>query len=139
MAILNTEYQDVLGINPKYNKVIDSSLTLKGCEVFQAVVNKCAYNILHYDEIKARAWHEYTFGIRRNKAGEFAPSPFTAHQIVCYCNVPAPGATMTKLISLGLLVKHSKTGGVCEYRIPYDLFTTNDLSIKFYNPDIPQF
>ena len=138
MAILYKEYQDILGINPKYRTAI-SSLNEKQLEAYSAIINLCANSILHYDEITAIPYHEYTFGIRRAKDKSFTRIPFNFGTIKYYSGVSVAGATMTKLVNLGLLEKIGKYGDTTGYRIPADLFTTNDLSIKFYNPDIPKF
>ena len=138
MAILYKEYQDILGINPKYRTAI-SSLNEKQLEAYSTIVNLCANSILHYDEIKAIPYHEYTFGIGRTKDKSFTCLPFSVRTINYYGGVSVAGATMRKLVNLGLLEKTGKYGDSTGYRIPVDLFTTNDLSIKFYNPDIPKF
>ncbi len=138
MAILYKEYQDILGINPKYRTAI-SSLNEKQLEAYSTIVNLCADSIIRYDILKSSPWHDYTFGIGRTKDKSFIFHPFNVGTINYCSGVSVAGATMTKLVKLGLLEKTGKYGDSTGYRIPADLFTTNDLSIKFYNPDIPKF
>lgn len=140
MAIINKEYQDILGINPKYKSII-GSLGPKTDEAFTTIINLCANSIIHYDEIRARGFEgSYTFGILKRKDGLFTPQVFNVSTLTYYGKVKIAGATMMKLVNLGLLIKKSRCyEKVNVYSIPNDLFTTNDLSIKFYNPDISQF
>ena len=52
MAILYKEYQDILGINPKYRTAI-SSLNEKQLEAYSTIVNLCADSIIRYDILKS--------------------------------------------------------------------------------------
>lgn len=130
MAILYKEYQDILGINPKYMNAI-TNLGPKANDVFRAIINLCADDIIN----------EPTdcFSMKKNTDKQFYSTPFTSNKVVYYGNIPAAGATMSKLVSFGLLLKADKKNNVYTYCVPNDIFMTNDLSIKFYNPNIPQF
>lgn len=136
MAILYKEYQDILGINPKYRTAI-SSLNEKQLEAYSAIVNRCAHSILHLHQeaIHARSFEgSYTFGVMRHRSDKLLhPMSFNTRQIEFYCGIKVAGATMSKLVRLGLLKITSK-GTTTQYALPDDFFTTNDLSIGLYQP-----
>ena len=132
---IDSSYSDVLGINPKYNAIIETSLTEKGFVAYKAIVNRCAHSLLHYEEIRARGFAgSYTFGVMRwRDDGLLHPMSFNTSQIDYYCGVKVAGATMSKLVRMGLLKITSK-GTTTQYALPDDFFTTNDLSIGLYQP-----
>ena len=131
-TVLYDEYKDILSINPKYNQLINCSATTpKGRVVMRVVVNLCANSIINYDVIKNRKFHQFTFGVMKNKDGKFDYFPFNANQIAYYGGVSVSGATMSSLAHNGLLIKRGKFDGVYQYELPEDFFETNDLSIKF--------
>ena len=131
-TVLYDEYKDILSINPKYNQLINCSATTpKGRVVMRVVVNLCANSIINYDVIKNRKFHQFTFGVMRNKDGKFHFMPFDTSTINYYGGVSVSGATMNSLAYNGLLIKRGKFNGVYQYELPEDFFETNDLRIKF--------
>ena len=132
---IDSSYSDMLGINPKYEAIINTSLTEKGIVAYKAIVNKCAHSILHYDEIRARGFAGgYSFGVSRHRDDKLLhPMSFDTNTIEYHCGVKVAGATMSKLVRLGLLKITSK-GHTTQYALPDDFFTTNDLSIGLYQP-----
>lgn len=133
MALLNKQFQDILGINPKYSKAINS-LPEKSLSAYSTIVNLCAHSILNYDYIQQIPYRK-AFGVRRIQDKKFKCDTFTTKTIKYHSEISVAGATMTKLVNLGLLENAGKDkydDKINCYRIPADLFTTNDLSISFY-------
>ena len=80
-TVLYEKYQNVLSINPKYNKLINCSATPpKGREAMRAIVNLCAYSIINYDYIQQIPYRK-AFGVQRTQDKKFKCVTFTTKTI----------------------------------------------------------
>lgn len=133
-SILNREYQDMLDINHKYDRVMCCSLTERSYDAFKVIVNLCARSITNYDKLKSQPFLTYTFGITRHADDKLLhPQWFSAADIEYYGDERFAGTTLCKLVRMGLL-KVKTAGKNNEYIIPDDLFTTNFPSLGLYQP-----
>ena len=145
---------DILGINPKYKKLIKTKLTdVDSYNTFMELVECAKSDIIHLYSIKtdimrdtnsfsSNSYYLYKFNRDANMEydGTMCPSPRTCKTLKEMVNgISAP--RLTKYVNAGLMSRGhneypSSSKNNYYYYLPWDFFTTNDLSIKFSpNPD----
>ena len=152
MEIIDVKYRDMFGINPKYERIIDSRLNDADCfHAFQVLVNTALENLTKLIEGKTRTdliepkmfgkyygYNDNDAGYNRDVFEGYAPRALSAKNLNQKVgNMHAP-ARLTKYVRDGLM-KKGKYGGKNEnysYYFPYDFFTTNNPAIKFVPNDL---
>lgn len=154
IEIIDVKYRDMFGINPKYERIIDSKLNdADSFHAFKTLVNTALKNLVLEIEGKVairlieprmfRAYYDYNndpHSYCRDVFEGYAPHPCSAREFNQKIgNLYAP-ARLTKYVNNGLMRRGKyptmkKTEGSYYYYLPYDFFTTNNPAIKFVPND----
>lgn len=134
-SIVKDKYRDSIGINPKYQKIIDTKLNdADSYNDFSLLVNIAIESFMSERAKKGDlgCWAHQCF-YSYNKDGSISPYPTTTAKLSNFKTIS--GSRMMKYVRAGLM-KSQKTRGrnnnrVNAYFLPYDFFTTNDLKIRF--------
>lgn len=162
--IIQQKYQDIISINPKYHKVIDTKLATVSRDTFAQLVNRAIDEIMLCRDNEP-SWynshyHSYFYKYRsyKNQDGDWV----NTKELVCVHSncaelqllVPqVSGGRLTHYVRLNLLRRYFADANWWEdvdnaygcrrnvyyYSFPDDFFVTNDLHIKFYAHIEPNF
>lgn len=124
----------VVGINPKYQKIIDTLSFGKRDDIMTLV------NVSHFDLSVDNCYTNFFFPVSHSYRQHFATSTQINEFLGCMTNynplVPNyNGSMLMSYVSKGLLEVHK--GKPNTYCLPADFFVSNDLKIQF-KPDVEQ-
>lgn len=154
--IIDEKYRDMFGINPKYERIIETKLNDADCyHAFKVLVNMALDHIMKLTDDNRRpdykdmrlfskyyGYNDEPGNWNRDVFEGYAPHPVLAKTLNERANLYAP-ARLTKYVRIGLLHRGNsphytslKKNTPYAYYLPYDFFTTNNPTIKFVPNDL---
>ena len=150
--IIDMKYRDMFGINPKYEKLIETKLNdTDSFHAFKVLVNRALKNLVLEIEGKVSvrlieprmfvSWGKYRNpDILKNLDTDvfetYTPYAWPSKILNQKIGNIYPSARLTKYVKIGLMKRGKYSNDTTySYYLPYDFFITNNPTIKFVPTD----